>query len=66
MKALFVELPAFARFRADYLDDEGFRDLQAVMMKHPEAGDVIEGTGVCASCVTATGAGARASVADYG
>lgn len=45
MKALFVELPAFARFRADYLDDEGFRDLQAVMMKHPEAGDVIEGTG---------------------
>jgi hypothetical protein len=30
MKALFVELPAFARFRADYLDDEGFRSLQAM------------------------------------
>lgn len=45
MKALFVELPAFAKYRADYLDDEGFRGLQQSMLKHPEAGDVIEGTG---------------------
>ena len=45
MKALFVELPAFARFRADYLDDEGFRSLQTALMKNPDAGDVIEGTG---------------------
>ena len=45
MKASFVELPAFARYRADYLDDEGFRILQADMMKNPDAGDVIEGTG---------------------
>jgi hypothetical protein len=45
MKALFVELPAFAKFRADYLDDEGFRRLQQSMLKNPEAGDVIEGTG---------------------
>lgn len=45
MKAVFVELPAFARYRADYLDDEGFRGLQVAMMKNPEAGDVIEGTG---------------------
>ena len=45
MKALFVELPPFARFRADYLDDEGFRSLQALLMKSPEAGDVIESTG---------------------
>ncbi len=45
MKAIFVELPAFARYRADYLDDDGFRYLQQAMMKHPEAGDVIEGTG---------------------
>lgn len=45
MKALFVELPAFAKFRADYLDDEGFRGLQQSMLKNPEAGDVIEGTG---------------------
>ncbi len=45
MKAIFIELPAFTRYRANYLDDEGFRGLQAAMMKHPEAGDVIEGTG---------------------
>lgn len=45
MKAVFVELPAFSRHRADYLDDEGFRSLQEAMMKNPDAGDVIEGTG---------------------
>lgn len=45
MKSIFVELPAFARYRADYLDDEGFRSLQEAMMKNPDAGDVIEGTG---------------------
>ncbi len=45
MKALFVELPAFAKYRADYLDDEGFRGLQQSLLKNPEAGDVIEGTG---------------------
>lgn len=45
MKALFVELPAFARYRADYLADEGFRTLQNALMADPEAGDVIEGTG---------------------
>ncbi|MFZ2629200.1 MAG: hypothetical protein WAX67_09990 [Rugosibacter sp.] len=45
MKAVFVELPAFTRYRADHLDDEGFRGLQEAMMKNPKAGDVIEGTG---------------------
>ena len=45
MKAIFVELPAFAKYRADYLDDEGFRSLQTFLLKNPEAGDVIEGTG---------------------
>lgn len=45
MKAVFVELPAFARFRSDYFDDQGFRGLQIAMMSNPEAGDVIEGTG---------------------
>jgi len=45
VKATFVELPAFERHRADYLDDDAFRNLQRFMMKSPEAGDVIEGTG---------------------
>ena len=45
VKAVFVELPAFARFRADYLDDAAFGMLQQALMKNPDAGDVIEGTG---------------------
>jgi hypothetical protein len=45
MKAVFVELPPFERFRADYLDDEAFRDLQQFLMKDREAGDDVEGTG---------------------
>lgn len=45
MKAVFVELPAFARHRAAYLDDDGFRALQERLMVDPEAGDLIVGTG---------------------
>jgi len=45
MRALFVELPPFARYRAEYLDDEGFRQLQQTLLGNPEAGDVIEGAG---------------------
>lgn len=45
MKAIFVELPAFERYRSEYLDDEGFRGLQNASMKNPEAGDLIEGAG---------------------
>lgn len=45
MKALFVELPAFAKHRADYLSEEAFRGLQNFLLATPEAGDVIEGTG---------------------
>ena len=45
MKAVFVELPAFERHRSYYLDDESFRALQDELMKNPEAGDLIEGTG---------------------
>lgn len=45
MKAVFLELPAFERYLADYLDDFGFARLQQTLMANPEAGDVIEGTG---------------------
>ncbi len=40
-----MELPAFARFRQDYLDDDGFRRLQSALLENPEAGDLIRGTG---------------------
>jgi hypothetical protein len=45
MKALFVELPAFERYRQEYLSDEAYRGLQNELLKAPEAGDVIMGTG---------------------
>jgi len=45
VKAVFVELPAFERRRADYLDDAAFRKLEDLLMKHPEAGDPIPDTG---------------------
>ena len=45
VNAVFVELPAFERNRARYLEDEGFQLLQAVLMANPAAGEVIEGTG---------------------
>ena len=45
MTAVFVELPAFERYRADYLDDDAFRKLQSLLMLKPEAGDIIPGAG---------------------
>ena len=45
VRAVFVELPAFDRHRDEYLSDEALRMLEATLMKSPEAGDSIEGTG---------------------
>ena len=45
MNAVFVELPPFARHRQAYLDDDGFRRLQMELMRKPDIGAVIEGTG---------------------
>lgn len=45
MKAAFVELPAFERQRASYLDDDGFGALQELLIKNPEAGDLIPNAG---------------------
>lgn len=45
MEAVFIELPAFERNRERYLNDASFGHLQQLLMKRPEAGDVIEGTG---------------------
>jgi len=45
VKALFVELPAFARHLPEYLDEDGFSALQNSLLADPEYGDVIQGTG---------------------
>lgn len=41
----FVEAPAFARFREDYLDDDGFAELQRYLASNPEDGDMVPGAG---------------------
>jgi hypothetical protein len=41
----FVEAPAFSRYREDYLDDEGFSELQQALAANLEEGDLIPGAG---------------------
>jgi hypothetical protein len=45
VKAVFVELPPFERYRAVYLDDDAFLRLQRLLMLNPEAGALIPGSG---------------------
>jgi hypothetical protein len=41
----FVEAPAFSRYRDEYLDDDGIREIQQNLATNPEAGDLIPGAG---------------------
>ena len=43
----FIELPPFAELRDDLFTDKEFLALQAFLIDHPNAGDVIPGTGGC-------------------
>jgi len=45
MKATFVEMTTFSKYRMDYLSDESFRDLQLELLANPRKGDTISGTG---------------------
>lgn len=45
MRAVFVELPAFSRHRARHLDNDAFCALQQYLLRDPNAGDVIMGSG---------------------
>ena len=42
---LFIETSTFTTQRPRHLDDDGYAALQAVLCVHPEAGDVVRGTG---------------------
>jgi hypothetical protein len=42
---LFIEAPAFSRYREEYLNDEGFRELEQALAANPEQGDLIPGAG---------------------
>lgn len=41
----FIEALPFTKLLPDYLGDEVYRSLQKFLAQHPEAGDVIPGTG---------------------
>ena len=41
----FVEAPPFTSHVAEYLNEDGYRELQARLAANPEAGDLIPGTG---------------------
>jgi mRNA-degrading endonuclease RelE of RelBE toxin-antitoxin system len=45
MLLVFFETPLFTRLLPDYLDDDGYRMLQEALLKNPEKGDVMPGTG---------------------
>lgn len=41
----FFEAPPFTRYLRDYLADEEYLDLQNLLAKHPELGNIMPGTG---------------------
>lgn len=41
----FIELPTFAKYREDYLDDAEFTALQRHLLRQPDAGAVVPGSG---------------------
>lgn len=41
----FIEAPAFSRYLREYLDDDGYRELQRRLAREPNSGDVIPGAG---------------------
>jgi len=41
----FIETRLFSRLVQKYLDDDEFRELQSLLMRNPEAGDVIPSSG---------------------
>jgi mRNA-degrading endonuclease RelE of RelBE toxin-antitoxin system len=42
---LFIETSAFSALLEDWLSDEEYRGLQSYLMEHPDAGDIIRGSG---------------------
>lgn len=41
----FIETPLFTRIVRDYLSDEEYAELQGFLAAHPEAGDIVPGSG---------------------
>jgi hypothetical protein len=45
MKFEFIESSLFSKYVGDYLTDEEYSDLQGYLCEHPEAGDIVRGSG---------------------
>jgi hypothetical protein len=45
MQLSFFETPVFTRYRPEYLDEENYRALQNSLLKNPEQGKLMPGTG---------------------
>lgn len=60
----FIEAPAFSRYREEYLDDDGFRKLQATLAANPQAGDIIPGAGAFGNCAGEILGAAKGRAAD--
>lgn len=43
MNLTFIELTPFAKYRAEFMDDEEYRVFQNELLENPEKGDVIKG-----------------------
>ena len=41
---LFIETPYFTRFCKEHCSDDDLRELQQLLIEHPEAGDLIRGS----------------------
>jgi len=42
---VFIETALFNKYLQDYLNDDEYRELQNFLIKQPEAGELIQGTG---------------------
>jgi len=45
MRFEFIEAPLFSKYLPDYLTDDEYLELQEYLCEHPEAGDIIRGSG---------------------
>lgn len=45
MQFEFIESPLFSKYLSDYLADDEYLALQEFLCEHPEAGDIIRGSG---------------------
>ena len=45
MELVFFETPLFTRLLPKYLDDQNYRELQLALLRNPQMGDLMPGTG---------------------